>query len=267
MIGGRTAVYGLVGTPVAHSRSPALHNAWFAAAGIDAVYVTFDTDDPQAPAHAHALGVAGLNVTTPLKAAALAAAVSADADAVRVGAANVLVRTPRGWHAANTDVEGLCRSIEASGVPIAGRRAVILGAGGAARAAAVGLAARGATVDVLARRPDEAARVAALVGGGAGAIDDAGIAGRDLVVVATKGRAEAVAALDPRRLAAGAAWVDLNYWDPDPPGAGAARAAGCAVVDGWGMLVHQAALAFERWTGRAPDLGQIPGPPRDHGAG
>jgi shikimate dehydrogenase len=267
VISGRTPVYGLIGTPVAHSLSPGLHNRWFADAGIDAAYVAFDTADPRAPAHAFALGVAGLNVTTPLKAAALASAASADADAARVGAANVLVRTPRGWHAANTDVEGLCRALEAAGVQIALRRAVILGAGGAARAAAVGLAARGATVDVLARRPEEAARVAALVGGGAGAIDDAGVAGRDLVIVATKGRAEAVAALDPGRLAPGAAWMDLNYWDPDPPGFAAARAAGCAVVDGWGMLVQQAALAFERWTGVAPDLGQIPGPSRLPGAG
>jgi shikimate dehydrogenase len=251
VIDGETAVYALLGSPVARSRSPALHNAWFAETGRNAVYVALEVRDGAAIDAAWAIGLRGANLTTPLKELAVGR-VRCDGDAAAIGAVNLLVREDGGWVGGNTDAEGFVRSLEARGIAIAGRRCVVLGAGGAARAVVVGLRRRGAgEIAVRARRPERAREVAALVGGSGAALDRGAARGADLVVVATSGRVGALAELDLDRLGADPVWVDLNYWDPDPPGSARAGAAGCAVVDGLGMLEWQAALSFERWTGIA----------------
>ena len=245
----------VLGHPVAHSRSPELHSAAIAATGVDAVYLAFDVA-PEAFAAAIAglralRGWLGANVTIPHKAAALALADAATEEAAFVGAANTLFWDEQGRLVAdNTDAVGL-QQVLADDIGVApGDRAVIVGSGGAARAAPVALGRLGAAVAVDARRPEAGAEVAEL------AVRAGGAAGADegpprLVVNATPlGRhGERL----PERwmgLGAGQVALDLNV-DPEPsPFLRAAAAGGARAVDGRGMLVAQAVAAFARWTGR-----------------
>lgn len=267
MITGTTRVYALVGRPVAHSLSPAIYNALFAQDGIDAVYVALDV----APEHGgrvadavRTLGLAGVNLTVPHKSAIVPHLDEATAAVAITGAANVVVRDGERLIGDNTDGDGFCRAFEAESGPIPLGRAVILGAGGAARAVAAALAGRGVREIVLLSRAT-AVGAAAHLGAGipgtrfvAGSLDVDAFAeaasSADLVVNALPSGGRAAAGrLDVAVLPQGAVWVDLNYWDPDPPGIAACRARGLRVQEGLGMLVHQAALAYEQFTGRMPD--------------
>lgn len=261
MIGGRTRVVALLGRPVAHSRSPALHNAWFAAAGLDWVYVALEVAEAhqdRAVDAVRALGLAGANVTVPLKERVVGSVDRLEPDAALTGAVNTLWWEGRRLVGANTDVAGFVASVREVGVDPRGRRAVVVGAGGAARAAVVGLLRDGADVRVAARRPDAAValceELSAKLAGPlrADALEERAFSGADLVVVATSGRPAVLDTLELDRLGAGAAWIDLNYWDPDPPARLRAVARGLTTSDGSGMLRAQAELSFERWTGRRP---------------
>ena len=166
MIGARTALYGVIGHPIGHSRSPAMQNAAFAALGIDAVYVALPVPPErvtEAVAGAHALGFQGLNVTVPHKQEALGLCASVDASAAGVGAVNTLRRAVHGWEGFNTDAPACLALLEAAGLE-RGARAVLVGAGGAARAAAWALARSGAAIRVAARRPEAARELAQAFG-------------------------------------------------------------------------------------------------------
>ncbi len=265
MISGSTGVVALLGRPVAHSQSPALHNAWFAAAGLDLVYVALEVPpgaEDRATDAVRTLGLRGANVTAPLKERVVAGVDALDADAAATGAVNTLAWDGPRLVGANTDVRGFARSLDEAGVDPAGRRAVVVGAGGAALAVGVALA-RGGVGSLLfvARRPERAERVGERcrparpgIVVGAAPLEPGALAGAELVVVASSGRAEALDRVDPATLGAGAAWVDLNYWDPDPPGLRRAAEAGLRTASGDAMLRAQAALSFEAWTGRPPPL-------------
>jgi shikimate dehydrogenase len=266
VITGRTALYGVLGHPVSHSRSPEMQNAAFAEAGIDAVYVAL----PVAPdrlrdalAGAHALGFQGLNVTVPHKQAAAALCATVDATAAAVGAVNTLRRAAQGWEGFNTDAPACLTLLEAAGVG-KGARALLLGAGGAARAAAWALVRAGAALRVAARRPVAARDVAqAFAPGTAAGVaipqavswDDlaAESEAADVVVNGTSiGLAGHAAALPGVRLRRGQVAADFVYGDTAL--ARAARAAGARLVTGEQLLVRQGALAFTLWTGRpAPE--------------
>src|SRR5688572_8596180 len=171
-IGAKTAIYGVVGDNVMHSVSPAMHNAAFRAAGIDAVYVPLRAADiGDFLTFADALEIAGASVTIPFKIDALTASSSCDDLTRSVGAANTLRRRNREWEATNTDVAGFLEPLESIvGADRAGAdvqvdlyknlRVSVLGAGGSARAVIVALASRGAQVTVHARRRDQAEAVA-----------------------------------------------------------------------------------------------------------
>src|SRR4051812_21108430 len=155
-----TRLYGVFGWPVAHSRSPAMHNAAFTALGLDAVYVPFAVQ-PERLARAveavFALDVAGINVTLPHKAAIMPLLAAVEPVAQAIGAVNTVVREGARLIGTNTDAAGLARALQEAGVELAAARVVVLGAGGAARAAVVGLAQAGAArIDVAARRADQA---------------------------------------------------------------------------------------------------------------
>jgi len=256
-VSGATRVAGVIGYPVAHSLSPALHNAAFAAAGLDWVHVALPVRAGRAAAAVAAmdvLGLRGLSVTMPHKTDVVGAAHRASTTVARLGAANTLVATPNGVLAESTDGAGLLAALavdHAWSPP--GQVAVVLGAGGAARAVTLALADAGAArVVVVARRPEAAATCAALAGrrGQVGTVEVVGEA--DLVVDATSvGMAGAglPLQLDPARLAAGQLVVDLVYAPPSTALLVAASAAGATAVNGLGMLLHQAALQFELWTG------------------
>ncbi|MEV4724849.1 shikimate dehydrogenase [Micromonospora humida] len=248
----------VLGQPIAHSLSPVIHNAGYAAAGLDGwSYTRIECGAQELPALVTGLGPewAGLSVTMPGKEAALAVAATASPVAAAVGAANTLVRRPDGsWYADNTDVTGMVDVLTEAGVR-PGATVTVLGAGGTARAALAAAARLGATtVTVVARRAEAVAQlrpVASAVGVElvpAAWSDAAAHTGADLVVsTVPKGVA------DP--LAAGVDWgpstvlFDALY-DPWPtPLAASAQAAGQRVVSGLDLLLAQAVGQFSQFTG------------------
>ena len=251
----------MIGHPVDHSLSPTLHNAAFEAGGLDWVYLAFDVPTGGAGAALEgmrALGIDGLSVTTPHKddVARLVDRRSPTAD--RLGAVNTVVRNGTVLVGENTDGQGFLDAVRADhAFDPAGRRCVVRGSGGAARAVILALAGAGAAeVVVVPGRSEAKAQAAAALAGPAGRVGaEAEAAGADLVVNATTlGMAgqRAELPLDPALLGAGQVVVDLVY--PATPFVLAARQRGAAATAGVGMLLHQAAAAFRLWTGQDPPL-------------
>lgn len=258
-----TALLGVLGWPVEHSLSPILHSAAFEALGLDATYLAFPVHPDALEAAiegARALGVRGLNVTVPHKRRVMERLDHVDATARAIGAVNTIVRENDRLIGTNTDAEGLVRALAAEHAPVRGSRVLVLGAGGAARAAVAGLRAAGAaSIEVAARRLEAARTLAAELGAERGStIEEASFEGVDLLVQATSAtmtsKAEDFARmLAVEKLPAHATVVDLvyaPYGDAESTQTTVlreARARGLRAVDGLGMLVHQAALALERW--------------------
>jgi shikimate dehydrogenase len=238
---------GVLGWPVAHSRSPAMHEAAFRAAGLEGWRYQLLPVPPELLAETvRALGPAGFagaNVTIPHKEAALEAADEATDAARAIGAANTLTFADGHVRADNTDAPGLLAALSE---PAAGKRALVLGAGGSARAAIWGLREAGAAeVMVWNRTSERAERVA----GELGARAVPGPEPADVLVSCVP--AGASPPLEPGEYAC---VVDLAYGTEETPLVTAARAAGTRAVDGLEVLVHQGALSFERWTGRSAPL-------------
>ncbi len=264
---GTTRVYGILGDPVAHSLSPAMQNAAFAAAGIDAVYVPFPvaaTGLAATVAGLYAAGVAGLNVTVPHKEAAARLAASLRPRARACGAANTLIRTARGFVGDNTDGAGLLAALAEHRFDPRGRRVLLIGAGGSARSVAHAFARAGVASLTIANRTPERARelVASLRHRSSRAADLGALGDRellaelDLIVNSTStglgtGTLPRIdlAATPPRLLC-----CDLVYGAKPSPFLRSARAAGRRAIDGSGMLLHQGALAFTLWTGKPAPL-------------
>jgi shikimate dehydrogenase len=244
--------------PVRHSRSPAIHNAAYAARGLDWVFVALEVPPGQGADAVQAmpvLGIAGLNVTMPHKADAATACDELSADAAALEVVNTVVLRPDGsLFGDSTDGEGLVRSLADAGLDVDGRTVLVLGAGGAARAAVLALARAGGDVTVAARRPEAAAGAAQLAEGVSNAtIDAVASADFEVVVNATPlGMAGEMLPLEPP--GPGQWAVDLVYHPEDTPFLVAAAERGARAVGGIGMLVHQAALAFEAMTGEPAPL-------------
>jgi shikimate dehydrogenase len=257
---GHTTVAGIIGEPVTHSRSPAIHNAAFAALGLDWVYVAFPVQPGQVRAALdglRALGVAGGNVTMPHKAEAAEACDDLEGPAAALGVVNtVRVRDGR-VVGDSTDGAGFVDAAREAGVDLDDTRILILGAGGTARAIAHALRVR-APIQVWARRPEAATAVAELAGGATvvppDELDDA-VAGSDVVVNATPlGMQGEPPPFDAARLHAGQTVIDVVYAPAETPLLAAARAQGADAHNGLGMLVHQAARSFRLLTGREGPL-------------
>jgi shikimate dehydrogenase len=260
MVRGTTRLAAVIGDPVRHSRSPAIHNAGFAAAKLDWVFLAFEVPRGRgrdAVDAMRALGLGGMSVTMPHKQDAAWACDELTPDATTLGVVNTIVADEDGrLLGASTDGEGFLRSVRDHDVDPAAGSALVLGAGGAARAIALALAQGGATVTVAARRLDAAETVAGMASAsGATTLAECDPGAFDLVVNATPlgmqgptGVQEAPA-IDPDRLNPGQFVVDTVYHPMETPLLAAARARGIACANGLGMLVHQAALAFELWTG------------------
>lgn len=230
--------------------SPHLHTAAFAACGIDAVYVACAvTDVPVAVDGLDALGALGANITVPYKRAVWEHVTRRTDEAELVGAANTLFRDNGGWVADNTDAVGVQRVLVDDVGLQSGDGVVIFGAGGAARAVAVALGRLGARVRVDARRPGPAAEVQRLASaaGADGLPVDAQVR---LVVNATPVGLHGEAPPDRLllHLADDQMVLDLVYGVQPTPLVVEARRRGLPAWDGLGMLVAQAAAAFERWT-------------------
>lgn len=257
-----THVAAVIGDPVRHSLSPVLHNAAYAALGVDWVYIALPVpagSGADAVSALRILGLGGLSVTMPHKAAAAAAVDVLSPTASRLGALNTVTRRGEALYGESTDGAGFVDALRSDeGFEPAGRRCVVLGAGGAARAVTMALAEQGAhEVVVIGRRPDQVAACAALAGpaGRGGEIHEVDQA--DLVVNATPVGMTAEGlpfGVECARLGPGQLVIDLVYRPARTPLLVAARERGAATANGLGMLIHQAARQVRIWTGQEPPL-------------
>lgn len=258
-------LFGVLGDPVDHSLSPAMHNAAFARTGLPHLYLRFRVRPPElrrALRDARALGMAGLNLTVPLKETVLPLLDRLTPEADRIGAANTLVFRDGGARIVgdNTDGRGFLGAI-AGRVRLRGAAVTLIGAGGSARAVGVALAGAGCERIVVAnrtlRRGEALADRLTALGAKASAVrlgalrTAAALDGVALVVNATSLGLSA-ARLPVRHAATprDCLFVDLVYGPRPTPFLSAARRAGRPTLDGGWMLLHQGALAFETWTGR-----------------
>lgn len=255
---------GVIGWPVTHSLSPAMHNAAFAALGLagwryDLLPIPPDILGPGLRTLRDEGGYLGVNVTVPLKEAVLAH-IRPDALAQALGAANTI--DFRSDTATNTDVGGLIEDLRANDIALDGARALVIGAGGAARAAVYGLAQAGAEVLVANRTPERAqAMLAALAlnaglrGAAAVTFEQAAAAAPALLVNCTPAgmwpRVDGCPWPDGAPFPAGAAVYDMVYRPARTRLMALAEAAGGRAVGGLGMLARQGAAAFTLWTGQA----------------
>ncbi|SFS00718.1 shikimate dehydrogenase [Halomicrobium zhouii] len=261
-------VYGLIGNPVGHSLSPPMHEAGYREVGLDARYVTFEpgADDAVAAVEgADALGVAGLNVTIPFKRDVLEA-VDPDPLAERIGAVNTIdfgEGTPTGY---NTDAVGAVRALREHDVAIEGT-AVVVGAGGAGRAVAFGLADEGMTVEIANRTVETAHDLAADVpdasGHGLDDLDDLLVDADVLVNCTSVGMDEDRSPVAADALHGDLAVLDAVYSPIETRLLREAAAAGATTVDGAWMLLFQGVEAFERWTGERAPVDQMNAALRD----
>jgi shikimate dehydrogenase len=260
--------YAVLGQPIAQSRSPQIHQ-WFAEqSGVSLTYEAIDVA-PDALAERlgalHAQGYAGLNVTSPHKLAALAAAVERTPRAELAGAANTLTRLDAGWRADTTDGEGLVRDLRDNlRWPLTGRRVLLLGAGGAARSVLKALLdEKPAELVISSRTPWNVEKIAAdfKAHGAVRPCTNLALKGSrfELIINATSaGLAGAAPRLSPDVLAAGGACYDMNYGAAHAPFREWARAQGAVhCADGLGMLVEQAASSFALWRGQRPQTAAI----------
>ncbi|MBX3478697.1 MAG: NAD(P)-binding domain-containing protein [Brevundimonas sp.] len=246
---------GVAGHPIRHSLSPLLHGAWIAAAGLDARYDAFGPETPEDFAalldRGRAGELAGLNVTAPYKEQAFAAADRATATARRAGSANLLLFRDGRILADSTDGLGLMAALaeQAPALDVAGRAVVVLGAGGAARAAAAALVQAGAAVRIVNRTAERAERLAADLGPSAivtrspEAFDQAALVVNALSVPPD---------LDLDALEPATVVMDMGYRPLLTPLLAAARRRGLPVVDGLAMLIGQARPSFQALFGVAP---------------
>ncbi|HEX9367987.1 MAG TPA: type I 3-dehydroquinate dehydratase [Vicinamibacterales bacterium] len=250
------AVYALVGRPVVNSLSPAMHNAGFAALGLNAVYVPIESRDVDDFRELAALvGMRGASVTIPFKRDVMPLVDEVTPTAAAAGAVNTIAIRDGRWIGINTDADGFLEPLRRRLPELAGVRAVILGAGGAARGVGLALRREGARVALSARRPEAAHLVAGGIGAEVAAWPPA--AGSwDLLVNATPvGSAAAPGDVPFAGPFDGTLVYDLVY-DPDPTALmRAAERAGCPAIGGLEMLVAQAERQFEIWTGQRPPAG------------
>jgi shikimate dehydrogenase len=265
---GAARLAGVLAWPVAHSRSPRLHGFWLAAHGIDGAYVPLAVrpeDLAQAVAALPLLGFRGANVTVPHKEAALAACAEVSDEARRIGAVNTLVVGDDGrLEGRNTDGFGFLENLKAGapGWSAASGPAVLLGAGGAARAIAVALLDAGAPeIRIVNRSRDRARKLGSDLGDRRLVMDDwtrrgAALADAALLVNTTSlgMKGQPALDLDLARLPTAALVNDIVYVPLETPLLAAARARGNPVVDGLGMLLHQARPGFQAWFGVMPEV-------------
>ncbi|HBT46830.1 MAG TPA: shikimate dehydrogenase [Peptococcaceae bacterium] len=262
-----TRLVGLLAYPASHSFSPQIHNAAFRALGLDWVYLAFQVEPSRLPAAVEgirALGFAGANVTIPHKESITAYLDEIHPLARLIGAVNTVVLREGKLVGYNTDAGGFLRSLEEAGIDPAGKGALILGAGGAARAVAFALARAGCMALILANRTEARARELARALGEAGyrAVEvvpweEGSLAGVvpavDMIINTTsigmspdrEGVPFAPEFLRPRQIV-----CDVVYNPPETRFLEGARRRGCRVLSGLGMLLYQGAEAFALWTGR-----------------
>lgn len=264
--GSRTQVFAVLGHPITHTLSPVMHNAAFEELGLDAVYLAFDVGPDQVGhllTSMQQMNFGGLNLTVPLKEKVQSVLTRVDPVAEAIGAVNTVVFADDGMVGHNTDGEGFVRAAGELDVELGGKRVVILGSGGAARAATLFSARAGAAeITLVARNQGAAAALVSELG-----VRHPGVAMRAVTEpgdqVAAVAQGEFVVQSTPVGLKdgdppivgveafhEGQAMLDMIYHVAETSTMKAARSAGARVANGLGMLLYQGALAFTLWTGR-----------------
>lgn len=256
-----TAVYGVMGCPVIHSLSPRVHNAGFEAAGIDAVYLPFEVQDPvtfvKRMVHPKTReldwNLRGLSVTAPHKTLVMDQLDWIDPEAQEIGAVNTILVDGDVLRGFNTDARGFLQPLVKKFGKLNGLRCAVIGTGGAANAVAWGLSKAGAELTVLARNASRAAALASKYGGRWGNLEDQSLAGFDVVVhatpIGTVGALEPVSAVTTEQLRDARLAYDLVYNPTETLFLREARSAGCETIGGMEMFLAQAAEQFRLWTG------------------
>lgn len=256
---GQARLAGVIGWPVAHSRSPLLHGTWLARHAIDGAYLPLPVHPDDFPACVAALvrmGFAGVNVTIPHKQAAFALCDEVSPGALRAGAVNTLVFRDGAIFGSNTDGTGFLANLRAHDIDPAAGPALVLGAGGAARAIGAALADCGIPVTYCNRTHERATTLATTLSGRAIRWDDrmAALSDHALLVNTTALGMSGHAALDLTLDAAPSslAVADIVYVPLETGLLAAARARGLRTAGGLGMLLHQAVPGFAAWFGVTP---------------
>ncbi len=270
-IDGTTFICGLIGNPVAHTKSPAIHNFLAEKTGFNLAYGAFPVDtgrlDKAIPG-AFALGIRGLNVTVPYKEDVISLLADIDPLAGKIGAVNTLVRTEEGYKGFNTDMPGLLRALERDGVDIKGEDVIILGAGGVARAAAMMLETAGAsTVTIMNRNTDRAEELAGSINEicGRSFAHPLPISGyerlpRDVKYIVIQATSvgmhpdtEKAVIEDPEFYKRVKVGYDLIFNPPETKFMKLCKEAGAESYNGSKMLLYQGIIAYEYWTGLSID--------------
>lgn len=260
--------YAVLGQPVAHSKSPKIHAAFAAQLGEKILYEAYEIAPEElagALTRLHGDGWRGFNLTLPHKVAAVARCVSLSQAAERAGAVNTLVRVDDGWHGDNTDGAGFVRDVVVNaGVPFAGKRVLVVGAGGAARGLlAPILTEQPAELVISNRNPWKPEALAEQFKALGNIVPRTNLSLKgdryDIVINATSaGHGGELPRLPPALFAPGALAYDLNYGAAAQPFLDWARSEGASTVrDGLGMLVEQAAEAYALWRGLRPETAAI----------
>jgi shikimate dehydrogenase len=256
-INGTTRVYGILGRPVAHSLSPAMHNAAFRESGLPAVYVAFPVADlAQAVAGLRGLQIRGASVTIPLKEDIIPLLDEIDPQAANIGAVNTVVNRDGRLVGYNTDWLGALRALEEK-TEIAGKRVLILGAGGASRAIAFGILEKGGQVAITDLEKDKALALSRHLWVEVVAPDYLSQYPADILINATPVGMEPKSGdipIDPELLPRFQVVMDIVYKPLTTRLLQEAGARGCQIIDGLRMLIHQATEQFTLWTGRPAPL-------------
>jgi shikimate dehydrogenase len=268
-ISGRTKICGIIGNPIEHTLSPRMHNAAFQALGLDYVYLAFRVEATalrNAIEGLRAINLSGVNVTKPHKVEIIPLLDEMAPLAQKIGAVNTVVNTKGVLRGYNTDAGGFLRALIARDVVPEGKKVVILGAGGAARAIAFALAERGASLVIVNKTIDHAQACAAKIrehfGTAAQALAlnranlETALRDANIIVNATSlGMSPNIneTPMPGELIHPGMVVFDIVYNPVETRFLSEARRAGATIIDGLDMLVEQGALAFELWTGiKAP---------------
>jgi shikimate dehydrogenase len=256
-ISGATIVHGIMGNPVSHSLSPAMHNAAFAALNLDAVYVPFPVEDvPAAITGFKAIGVRGVSVTIPHKQAVIEYLDEIDPVAKKIGAVNTLVLSDSQVKGYNTDWLGANQALEDE-MELAGSSVLLLGAGGSARAIGFGLLEAGAQVTIASRTPEPGQALAKQLDCPWHSLAEIPQLSADAVVNATSvgmGKMADMSLVPQDKIADFPVVMDIVYAPLETRLLREAKEAGCRTIDGLKMLLYQGGAQFKLWTGQSAPL-------------
>ena len=257
-----TRIAAVIGDPVRHSLSPRLHNAGFAALGLDWFYVACPVAKGQAAQAIEAmrtLGIEGLSVTMPHKKSVAVAVDDLSPTAAKLGAVNCVRRDGDRLVGENTDGIGFVDSLRSQlHMDPDGLTIVIVGAGGAARSIALAMAEHGAQVGIFNRTASSAEEVVEIVGAASSVVQEEAIRDADIIVNATPlGMSDDSLPFDPSLLSKGQSLIDLIYEPEKTALLVEAESLGVKTLNGVGMLLHQAGAQFQLWTGCEPPLKEM----------